>query len=63
MRLNTIITLIDTFEQSPYVAAHCVTIQQHFNNMRRNYSWGTVNELIKFGILAGINVSQTHLSG
>ena len=38
-------SIIDTFEQSPYVAALCgiqgynaVTIQQHFNNMRRNYS-------------------------
>ena len=25
--------------------------------MRRNYSWGTVNELVMLGILAGINVS------
>ena len=57
-------SLIETFEQSPYVAALCgiqgynaVTIQQHFNNMRRNYSWGTVNELVMLGILAGINVS------
>ena len=57
-------SLIETFEQSPYVAALCgiqgynaVTIQEHFNNMRRNYSWGTVNELIMLGILAGINVS------
>ena len=53
-----------TFEQSPYVGALCglqgyntVTIQQHFNNMKRNYSWGTVNELIMLGILACINVS------
>ena len=36
---------------------NAVTIQQHFSNMRRNYSWGTVNELVLFGILAGINVS------
>ena len=57
-------SLINTFEQSPYVAAlyglqgyNAVTIQQHFNNMRQSYSWGTVNELIMFGILAGINVS------
>ena len=57
-------SLIETFEQSPYVGALCgiqgynaVTIQQHFSNMRRNYSWGTVNELVMLGILAGINVS------
>ena len=25
--------------------------------MRRNYSWGTVNELVMLGILAHINVS------
>ena len=25
--------------------------------MRRNYSWGTVNELVMLGILARINVS------
>ena len=57
-------SLIETFEQSPYVAALCgiqgynaVTIQQHFSNMRLNYSWGTVNELVLLGILAGINVS------
>ena len=57
-------SLIDSFQQSPYVAALCgfhgynaVSIQQHFNDMRRNYSWGTVNELIMLGILAGINVS------
>ena len=57
-------SLIQTFEHSPYVGALCglqgyntVTIQQHFNNMKRNYSWGTVNELIMLGILACINVS------
>ena len=57
-------SLIQTFEQSPNVAALCgiqgynaVTIQQHFNNIRSNYSWGTVNELVKLVILAGINVS------
>ena len=57
-------SLIETFEQSPYVDALCgiqgynaVTIQQHFSNMKRNYSWGTVNELVMLGILAGINVS------
>ena len=57
-------SLIETFEQSPYVAALCgiqgyntVTIQQHFSNMRLNYLWGTVNELVMLGILAGINVS------
>ena len=57
-------SLIDTFEQSPYVAALCgiqgynaVTIQQHFSNMKRNYSWGTVNELVMLGMLAHINVS------
>ena len=57
-------SLIDTFEQSPYVAALCgiqgynaAAIQQHLSNMKRNYSWGTVNELIMFGILACINVS------
>ena len=36
---------------------NAVSIQQHLNGMRRNYSWGTVNELIMFGILARINVS------
>ena len=57
-------SLNETFEQSPYVAALCgiqgynaVTIQQRFSDMRSNYSWGTVNELVMFGILAGINVS------
>ena len=30
---------------------------QHSNDMKRNYSWGTVNELITLGILAGISVS------
>ena len=55
-------SLIDTFEQNPYVAALCglkgnnaVSIQQHLDDLRRNYSWGTVNELIMFGILARIN--------
>ena len=45
-------SLIDAFEQSSYVAALCgfqgynaVSIQQHLNDTRRNYSWGTVNEL------------------
>ena len=69
-------SLIETFEQSPCVAALCgyqgynaVTIQQHFSNMKRNYSWGTVNELVMLGILDCINVStlmlltQTQLSG
>ena len=57
-------SLIETFEQSPYVTALCgiqgynaVTIQQHFSNMKRNYSWGTVNKLVMLEILAGINVS------
>ena len=57
-------SLIETFEQSPYVVALCgiqgynaVTIRQHFSNMRRNYSWETVNELVMLGILAVINVS------
>ena len=57
-------SLIETFEQSPYVDALCgiqgynaVTIQQHFSNMRRIYSWATVNELVMLGILACINVS------
>ena len=57
-------SLIETSQQSPYVTALCgiqgynaATIQQHFSNMRRNYSWGTVNEIVMFGILAGINVS------
>ena len=38
-------SLIQTFEQSPYVGALCglqgyntVTIQQHINKMKRNYS-------------------------
>ena len=60
-------SLIDTFEQSPYVAALCglqgynaVSIQQHLNDMRRNYSWGTVNELIMLGILARINVNYVN---
>ena len=25
--------------------------------MKRNYSWGTVNEFVMFGILAAINMS------
>ena len=61
---NIRVSLIETFEQSPYVGALCglqgynaLTIQQHFPNMRRNYSWGTVNELVMLAILARINVS------
>ena len=57
-------SLKETFDQSPYFAALCgiqgynaVTIHQHFNNKRSNYSWGTVNELVMLGNLAGINVS------
>ena len=57
-------SLIQTFDHSPNVGALCglqdyntITIQQHFNNMKRNYSWGTVNDLILLGMLACINVS------
>ena len=57
-------SLTETSQQSPYVTALCgiqgynaATIQQHLSNVRRNYSWGTVNEIVMFGILAGINVS------
>ena len=57
-------SLIYTFEQSPYVPALCgiqgynpLTIQQHFSSMKRNYTWGTLNELIMLGILARIHVS------
>ena len=57
-------SLIETFAQCPYVDALCgiqgynaVTIQRHFSNMKRDYSWGTVNELVMLGILAGIDVS------
>ena len=64
---NILGSLIDTFEQSPYVAALCglqgynaVSIQQHLNDMRRNHSWGTVNELIMLGILARINVNYVN---
>ena len=42
-------SLIYTFEQSPYIPALCgiqgynvLTIQQHFSNMKRNYTWGTL---------------------
>ena len=65
MRVNHNIrgSLIDTFKQSPYVAALCglqgynaVYIQQQHNDMRRNYSRGTVNEPIILGILARFNV-------
>ena len=61
---NIRVSLIETIEESPYVGALCclqvynaLTIQQHFNNIRRNYSWGTVNELVMLSILARINVS------
>ena len=61
---NVRISLLNTFEQSNYVAALCglqgyneVTIQEHLNAMRLNYTWGSVNELIILGILARINVS------
>ena len=44
-------SLIQTLEQSRYVDALCalqgynpVTIQQHLYDMKRNYSWGIVNE-------------------
>ena len=64
---NVRISLINTFEQSPYVSALCalqgynaLTIQQHFSDMKRNYTWGTLNELIMFGILARIHVSYVN---
>ena len=64
MRVNII---IDTFEQSPYVSALCglqgynaLSIQQHLNDVRHNYSWGTVNVLIVLGILARINVNYVN---
>ena len=57
------LSLINTFEHSDYVAAFCgiqgyndITIQQHFSDMKSNYTWGTVNEQIMLGILARINV-------
>ena len=51
---NVRISLIHTFELSPYVAAFCsiqgynvITLQQHLNAMKRTgVTWGTVNELI-----------------
>ena len=61
---NVRTSLLNTFEQSPYVPALCgiqeynaLTIQQHFSNMKRNYTWVTLNELIMLGILARIHVS------
>ena len=65
---NVRISLIHTFEHSPYVAAFCsiqgynvITLQQHINAMKRTgVTWRTVNELIMFGILARINVSYVN---
>ena len=61
---NVRISLINSFAQSYYVPAFCgiqgyneLSIQRHFDAMRRNYTWGTVNELIMLGMLARINVS------
>ena len=61
---NVRLSLINTFSQSHYVPAFCgiqgyneLSIQRHFDAMRRNYTWGTVNELIMLGMLARINVS------
>ena len=61
---NVRLSLINTFAQSDYVSAFCgiqgyneLSFQQHLCNMRRNHTWGTVNELIMLGILARINVS------
>ena len=52
------------FQNSPYIAAICgiqgyneVTIHLHLMDMLLNNTWGTKNELLMFGILAGINVS------
>ena len=62
-------SLIDTFKQSPYVAALCsiqgyneISIQQHFTCMKFNYSWATVNELVMLGIIARINVSYINVA-
>ena len=56
--------LIHAFQNSPYIGAFCgiqgyneVTIHQHLTDMLPNNTWGTINELVMFGILAGINVS------
>ena len=61
---NIRVSLINTFEQSGYVPALCgiqgyneISIQEHFNDMKCNHKWGTVNELVMLGILARINVS------
>ena len=62
------LSLINTFEQNPYVAAFCsiqgynvITLQHHLNAMKRTVvTWGTVNELIMLGILARINVSYVN---
>ena len=61
---NIRVSLIEAFEQSLYITALCgvqgyneITIQQHFNRMKCNYLWGTVNELLMLGILVRINIS------
>ena len=62
------LSLINTFEQSPYVAAFCsiqgynaITLQHHLNAMKRTVvTWGTVNELIMLVILARIDVSYVN---
>ena len=63
MRAN----IIETFRNSPFIGAFCgyqgyneIALQQHMMDMLPNNTWGTINELIMFGILAGVNVSYVN---
>ena len=60
-------SLINIFEQSGYIPTICglqgyneLSMQRHLNEMRRDHSWGAVNELIMLGMLAHINVSYVN---